>query len=310
MPVMERTAIEDMARGFAAGDTRIGAQAYGSGDHWLLSGALTGRTIGVLNTGTATAVPQTFGDQFGFVGRAAVSPLHGDDWLIHFGAHGSYVEHPPNTTGVAANGTTPIASLAVAFSNTQQLRIDGTKLINTGNIPAHNAYTVGLEFAAQKGPFLLQSEVEQFGVSRSDVASNPRFGGWYVEGLWQITGDPRVYNRQTAAFDAPVPAHPFNWDDGTWGALELGVRYSDTDLNDHAGAAGTAPSLFAIRGGDEQNISVDLNWFPNPVVKFMLDYEHVRIIRLSPNGAIYQTPVGAPIGQTYDAIGVRSQFAF
>jgi len=88
------------------------------------------------------------------------------------------------------------------------------------------------------------------------------------------------------------------------------VRYSDTDLNYQAGALGTAPTLLAIRGGDEQNISVGLNWFPNPVVKFMLDYEHVRIIRLSPSAALYQTPTGAPIGQAYDAIAMRSQFAF
>jgi phosphate-selective porin OprO/OprP len=310
MPFIERTAIEDMARGFAAGDTRLAAQAYGWGDHWLLSGAVTGRTIGVLNTGTAAAVPQTFGDQLGFVGRAAFTPFYGDDWLVHFGAHGSYVAHPANATGVAANGVTPITSFVVAFSNTQQLRVDGTKLINTGNIDAHNAHTVGLEFAAQKGPFLVQSEYEQFGVSRSDIASNPTFHGWYVEGLWSLTGEPRVYNRQAAAFDAPVPAHPFSLNSGTWGAVEFGLRYSDSDLNYRSGAFGTAPSLLAIRGGDEQNVSVDLNWFPNPVVKFMIDYEHVHIGRLSPNATLYQTPVGASIGQSYDAVGVRSQFAF
>ena len=42
----------------------------------------------------------------------------------------------------------------------------------------------------------------------------------------------------------------------------------------------------------------------------MFDYEHVRIDRLSPNAALYQTPTGAQIGQTYDTIAVRSQFAF
>ena len=42
----------------------------------------------------------------------------------------------------------------------------------------------------------------------------------------------------------------------------------------------------------------------------MLDYEHVHIDRLSPNAAIFATPVGAQIGQTYDAIAVRSQFSF
>jgi hypothetical protein len=36
----------------------------------------------------------------------------------------------------------------------------------------------------------------------------------------------------------------------------------------------------------------------------------VEIGRLSPNALIYQTPAGAQIGQSYDAISVRSQFAF
>jgi len=321
MPFMERTAIEDMARGLAAGDTRLTGQVYGYGDHWLASGAVTGRTIGVLNTGTASAVPQTFGDQVGLVGRLAASPFYGKDWLVHFGVHGSYVDRPANTTGpnsgALPNGSTPISSYVVAFSNTQQLRIDGTKFINTGNIDARSAYTAGVEFAAQKGPFIIQSEYEKFGVKRTDITSDPTFSGWYVEGLWSITGEPRVYNKGTAAFDAPIPEHPFSWKDGTWGAWELGARYSDADLNYHEGYWSKLPSVDAIRGGDEKNVSLDLNWYPNPVVKFMLDFEHVKIDRLSPctasgasSCAVWVTPVGAQIGQTYNAVAIRSQFAF
>ena len=310
MPFLERTVAEDLARGLAAGDTRIAGQVYGWGDHWLASGAVTGRTIGVINTGTAAAVPQTFGDQLGLVGRFAVSPLHGDDWLVHLGVHGSYVARPANTGGIAGNGLTPITSYVVAFANTQQLRVDGTRLINTGNMDASHAYTAGLELAAQKANFLAQGEYERYGVDRTDIASSPRFHGYYIEGLWTITGEPRVYNRQTAAFDAPIPVHPFSWSGGTWGAWEFGVRYSDMDLNYHAGLAGTAPGSDAIRGGEERNVSVGLNWYPNPVVKFMFDYEHVQIHRLSPSATLYLTPVGAQIGQTYNAVAVRSQFAF
>jgi phosphate-selective porin OprO/OprP len=309
MPFMERAVISDMARGFAAGDTRIAAQAYAWGDHWLVSAAATGRTIGVINTGTATAVPQNFDDQLGFVGRAAGTPFYGDDWLVQFGVHGS-IARPADTGGPGANGATPITAQAIAFSNTQQLRIDGTKLINTGNVPAYSASTVGGEFAAQKGPFLLQAEYEHFGIDRSDINSDPTFNGWYVYGVWTITGEPRTYNKATAAFDAPIPAHPFSWHGGTWGAWEFGVRYSDANLNYRPGAFGTAPKADAIRGGDEQNVSVGLNWYPNAVFKFMFDYEHVHISRLSPNASVYQTPIGAQIGQTYDAVAVRSQFAF
>ena len=81
-------------------------------------------------------------------------------------------------------------------------------------------------------------------------------------------------------------------------------------MNYHAGAPHTAPGPDAIRGGEETNLDAALNWYPNPLVRFMLDYSHVQILRLSPNAALYQTPVGAQIGQTYNTVSVRSQFAF
>ena len=311
MPFLERSVSSDLARGLAAGDTRLAAAIFANGDHWLASGAVTGRTVGVINTGTAAAVPQTYGDQLGFVGRLAGTPFYGQDWLVHVGVHGSYVDRPANSAGPATTGLTPITNYVIGLSNTQELRVDGTKLINTGNIDAKHAGTVGAEFAVQKANFLLQSEYEHFTVDRTDVGlSSPHFDGYYVQGLWTITGEPRKYNTGTAAFDAPAVAHPFSRKDGTWGAFEFGVRYSDMNLNYLNGAFGTAPAASTIRGGDEKDVNVGLNWYLNSVFRFMLDYDHVRIDRLSPNAALYQTPTGAQIGQSYDAVAVRTQFAF
>ena len=327
MPLLERSVVEDIARGFVAGDTRTALELWGSGDHWLASAAVTGRVIGVLNTGTATAVPQSFGDQLGVVGRLAGTPLYGPDWLVHIGVHGSYLIDPPNLTGPTATGlgVAPNAEV-VAFANTPELRVDGTRLINTGAIPASHASTTGLEFAAQKDNFLFQTEYDYFTVNRTDVPSTPSFSGYYFEGGWVITGEPRVYNRQTAAFDAPIVAHPFSWGGGGTGAFELVARYSDMGLNYRQGAPGTAPTPTAIRGGEEQNITVGLNWYPNPFVKFMLDVSEVQIRRLSPctnTGAgvnntctgtgstgLWNTPVGAQIGQSFTDVALRSQFAF
>jgi phosphate-selective porin OprO/OprP len=326
MPLLERSVVEDIARGLAAGDTRTAVALWASGDRWLASGAVTGRTIGVINTGTASAVAQTYGDQLGFVGRLAGTPLRGSDWLVHLGAHGSYVLHPANTGGPQATlgGSTALSAQTIALGNTPELRIDGTKLINTGNIDASNAWSAGLEFAVQKRNFYLQSEYEQFGVGRSDPGrASPTFHGFYVEGSWVLTGEARKYNTQTAAFDAPAVDHPFSLSGGGLGAFELAARYSDMDLNYEAGAAGRAPGPDAIRGGDEQNWTVGLNWYPNSVVRFMLDYQNVRISRLSPcantgsgvnntctGTVLWRTPVGAQIGQGFNAVAVRSQFAF
>jgi len=316
MPFLERAVSSDLARGLAAGDTRTAAEIFANGDHWLASGAVTGRVIGVISTGTAAAVPQTYGDQLGLVGRIAATPLYGSDWLVHFGAHGSYVVRPANASGPLTTGGTALSSEAIALSNTPELRVDATKFLNTGSIDASHADTVGAEFAAQKQNFLLQAEYEDFGVQRSDGVASPNFHGYYVSGTWILTGERRPYNAQTAAFDAPPVAHPFSLKDGGWGAFELGLRYSDMDLNFNAGAPGTYQTGAAIRGGEEQNFTAGLNWYPNPVVRFMFDYQHVRINRLSPAtsattaSTIWFTPAGAQIGQNYDVFELRSQLAF
>lgn len=326
MPFLERAAVSDIVRGLAAGDTRTAAQIFAGGDHWLANVAITGRTIGVAPSGTSvvlTSTPsatnavavnvgpqQTYGDQLGFTARLAGTPIHGSDYLVHVGVNASDVLSPPNGSGPSANGATALTARVIAFSNTQEVRVDGTKLINTGNINAKSADTAGVEFAAQKQNFLIQAEYQNLRVVRSDGFSSPTFKGYYAYGTWVLTGERRTYNSQSGAFDAVPVAHPFNWKTGGLGAWELGVRYSDINLNYHNGAIGTAPPTGSIRGGEEKNITVGLNWYPNSVVRFMADYSHVEIDRLSPSATLFQTPVGGEIGQKYDVISGRAQFAF
>ncbi len=159
MPFLERPAISDIARGLAGGDTRTAVQLWASTDRWLAAAAVTGRTIGVLSTGTASATAPSFGDQLGFTGRIAGTPLKGSDWLVHVGAHGSYVVHPKNNSGPDTNGINQPGNYTVAFSNTPELRIDNTALINTGSMTAKHAWTEGLEFAAQKQNFYVAGRI-------------------------------------------------------------------------------------------------------------------------------------------------------
>jgi phosphate-selective porin OprO/OprP len=322
MPFLDRPSPVDIARNLAGGETRTGFQVAGYGPYWFASAAVTGRAVGVINTNNVIPISssttsvtvgtaQTYSDQLGFTGRAAYDPLHGKDWRINLGVHGSYVDRPSNASGPAANGAAPISAYVVALNGTAELRVDATKLVNTGNIPARRASTVGAEFAAQKGPFFLGSEYEHIIVERSDIASTPTFNGYYVEGTWFLTGETKAYNQGNAAFDGPGAInHVFSPKTGGLGAIELALRWSDMNLNYHADAAGTAPAADAIRGGEQSIFSAGLNWYPSPVVRFMLDYQHVRVDRLSPSASAYATPTGAQIGQTYNAVALRSQVAF
>jgi phosphate-selective porin OprO/OprP len=319
---LERPGISDVARNLAAGDTRIGAGAFGYDNLWFVSADVTGRTIGVVNTGAFitsitpgsssadVGTPQTYGDQLGLVGRAVVTPFHGLDWRINLGVHGSYVDRPGDTTGPGTNGLIPVSGFAVRLRDTPELRVDGTQFIDTGSIPAHNASTIGFEGAAQKGPLFVEGEAESVHVGRSDGIASPTFGGWYVEGSWLITGESRVYNASSAAFDGPAVAHPFSLKDHGAGAWELALRYSDVNLNYHPGLAGFAPPTDGIRGGDQRIFSAGLNWYFNQVFHMQFDVDEVKINRLSPNAANFQTVAGAQIGQTYTVVAVRTQAAF
>ena len=267
--------------------------------------------MGVVNS-QATGVSQPFDSQLGFIGRLGFLPVKTDNALVEVGLHGSYVDRPADVGG--PDTAAGAARYTITLQERPELRVDGTRLISTGAINAQHASTAGLEAAAQYGGFFIQSEYEKFKIERRNPASpgssDPDFHGYYVDASYSLTGDKRRFNAATWAFDGPVVAHPFSAKDGTWGAWELAARYSDTDLNYHAGALGSAPAADAVRGGEQKIWAGGVNWYPNGVVRFMLDYQDVRIDRLSPSATSFQTPTGVEIGQHYHVVAVRSQFAF
>ncbi len=307
-PFLERPLSADVARNFEGGDTRTAAQAFAYGDRYLASLAVTGRAVGVYST-AGTGVPQTYGDQLGYAARLVGTPLRGDGWLVHIGGHAQYISHPADTSGPPTNGVQPLSRYTVSLSDQPELRVDGTKLINTGAVDARHASNLGVEGAAQYRSLLIQSEYDHFDIARvAPGVSNPHFAGWYVEGSWVITGEARKYNTANAAFDAPPVRNALGH--GGYGAVELALRYSTMNLNYDAGALGSAPAASAIRGGDMHIYAAALNWYPNPYIRLALEGQHVELDRLSPDAATYLTPIGAQIGQSYNTFAVRSQFGF
>ncbi|HEY3950512.1 OprO/OprP family phosphate-selective porin [Phenylobacterium sp.] len=307
---LERPAAADIARGVAGGDFREGAEVWGGTDWWYVNAAVTGRVVGVVNS-QATGVAQPFDAPLGFLGRLGLLPVHTGLAMLEVGVHSSYVERPADTGG--PDTPAGAARYAITLQERPELRVDGTRLISTGGLDARHLTEVGFELSGELGPLFLQSEYERFRLERLDPvagAADPSFHGYYVEGSYILTGERRRFNTATWAWDAPSVDHPFSWRDGTWGALEAALRYSDVDLNDHPGAPGTAPGRGAVRGGDQRIWSGGLNWHPNSFVKLMLDYQDVRIDRLSPSATTFSTPVGAQIGQHYHVVALRSQFAF
>lgn len=307
---LERPAVADMARSLTGGDFREAGEVWGGTDRWYVSAAVSGRVVGVVNS-QATGVAQPFDTALNYIGRAAFVPWRSDDGMLEVGVHGGYVDRPADAGGPDTPAGT--ARYPIAIQERPELRVDGTRLISTGAINARHASTLGLEASGLYKSLFLQGEYEHFQIERLGAApgvSNPEFHGYYVEGGWILTGEQRRFNAGAFAWDAPPVDHPFSLADRTWGAWELTGRYSEIDLNYHAGASGTAPGPDAVRGGDQQIVTAGINWFPNTFYKLMLDYQDVRIRRLSPSATTFQTPVGAEIGQHYHVIMLRTQFAF
>ncbi|WP_374469405.1 OprO/OprP family phosphate-selective porin [Phenylobacterium sp.] len=300
---LERAAISEVVRGMAAADGRIGAGVLASGERWTASAVVTGSTIG----------QQTFDEQLGFVARVAATPIKTDHALVHLGVNTSQVINPPASgPDVPPAGTTTNLRLRERLEN----RVEGTRLVDTGNIDAEGASAWGVEAAAQYKAFHVQGEYSKIGVERRTGAlSDPKFGGWYVQAGWTVTGQPRKYNAANGAFDAPKVEKAFDPKAGRWGVWEVGARYSELDLDHRAGAPGSAAPANAVRGGSQKVTTLGVNWTPNNTMRFQANFQDVKVDRLSPGGTAFGAgaltpPAGAQIGQKLQIWSVRAQYVF
>lgn len=299
----ERAAVTELVRGFAGGDGRTGAAALANGDRWSVFAAVTG----------ATVTTSAFDEQLGAIGRVTYLPVKGLDYLVHVGASANVIVNPA-TTGpdVAPAG----AASPVRLRERPEMRVDGTRLIDTGAIDADGLAAYGLELGAQMKALTLQGEYFWIDVDRrNSVLADPSFNGWYAQAAWTLTGQARRYNTANGGFDVPRVETPFSLKGKTWGIWEVAARWSELDLDYLAGAAGTAPVASTIRGGRQEIFTVGLNWYPNNNVRFLADYQHVDVDRLSPGGTAFGAgaltpPAGAQIGQDLNIWSFRTQYAF
>ena len=306
---LERASSSELSRTIAGADGRVGIGLRATGHRSFLAATLTSATVNDA---------ESFDEQLAAVGRVATLLLTDQDgagtYNVLVGANGSYVFNPPD------QGLTATPRYAFRFRDRPELRLDSTRLIDTGSIDAQHVDTEGLEIGANYRNVMVQAEGYRFGIDRyHSTLANPNFRGGYVEASWVLTGESRRYNGNTASWQNPRPLRSFNPATGGYGAFELAARYSYTDLDYHAGTAGTAAQPGQVRGGQQSVVSLGLNWYLNTNFKLLFDVEHIAVDRLNPAGpgnlvpfgtGTATPPIGAQIGQTFNAFAVRSQFAF
>ena len=240
---LERPAAAEMVRNLAGGDGRSSIGVFANGDHWYGSAVLTGDVVG--NTGS-------FDEQYGYLARVAFNSLYSPDYAVHIGASVQGILQPADTAAGALTTT------QVQLRERPELRVDGTRLVDTGLINADGLTAWGGELGAQYKNLYFAGEAFKIDVDRLG-AFDPTFHGWYVQGAWTLTGE----------------AH-------SWAAANGGFR--------------------GIRGGEQKISTLGLNWYPNNVFRFQLDYQQVRVDRLN--------SAGAEVGQDANVVSLRTQFSY
>ena len=134
----------------------------------------------------------------------------------------------------------------------------GTRFVDTGTMrAADRTSTVGVEGLWVRGPFKLQGEYMSTDVKRYDAFEDFSGDGYYVSGLWNLTGE-------TWGYKAGVPTTGLP-DDPAKGMWQLGLRYDAIDLTDGA-----------VVGGEMDSVTAGVNWYWRSNFKFMLNYVMVN----------------------------------
>lgn len=255
--------IERSLLGAFGGDRYIGLMADTKKQHWTAAAGLFGET--------ATRQNPIVDEGWGIGARLTAAPINNEkDRLLHFGIASMY----RNVEDVGV----------VEFSDEPEARVAGNNIVDTGDIENTKSFTrYGLEWAMIRGRLSAQSEYVLTTVDRGE-AEDLQFSGWHFQTGFFLTEDSLNYER--GDFGSPSPNRRVG--DGGIGAWELTLRYSSLDLNDKL-----------IQGGEIQNMTYGVNWYPVPMLRFSANYIDVLNVSGGPNN-----------GQEQRIFLVRSQWAF
>lgn len=180
--------------------------------------------------------------------RGVYAPVRNENSTMHTGLAYAY-EMPDNNTNV------------VDYCSEPETKIGDVEIFDTGNISDVDfVQKIGLEAAYQYKNFSIQSEYIQTMVSRFEGVEDAQFSGSYIFGSWILTGEQRPWDKKQGEFGQVVP------NNNTLGAWELAFRYSNINLDDE--------DAYILGVGN--NITLGLNWYSNPNLKWMLNYTLVK----------------------------------
>ena len=243
------------------------------GANWTLAAGVFGGNINssVDHGGTAGTI------------RATYAPILTSNEVLHFGVAGSY-------------RSLDQARPDVSFATSPESFLFTAALVDTGTIGANAIGRLGFEFAWANGPFRMQAEYIATQVDRV-TSGHAAFQGGYLQAAWVINGKSPRYAldanvaTEIGVFSRVQPESGQRVSHGGVGVFEVAARYSVIDL-----------ARRDIQGGFQQDVTVGLNWYPEPYIRVMGNYIHAWA---NPTAqAVTGRPAEADIGQ------IRLQVAF
>ncbi len=234
---------------------RVGVQ-YNYGDvNWGLTGSWFTREL-TRNREEGT----------GYSLRGYWAPINDTGKILHIG--GSYTAR--DTRGdVLRLRARPMADMvSTRYVDTGS----STTSANSLNNRTDSLATIGVEGMFVTGAFKLQAEYMTTDVQRTNGLADFKGTGYYVSGLWNVTGETWGYKAGTPT--TPLPENPEK------GMLQLGLRYDSFDLNDGSVTPGATPSsapiVNGVLGGKMDSWTVGANWYLRSNFKLMFNYVMVK----------------------------------
>ena len=140
---------------------------------------------------------------------------------------------------------------------------------DTGNIDAKSQTLFNLETAAAYGPLTVSAEYTANLINGAHVGTGPdlgtvRYQGFYAQSMIFLTGEHRAWDPKIGAFKRVSPLKNLSLKDGTYGAFEVGARYTYLDLDDKG-----------INGGRLNNATIGTTWYWNPNVRIQTNYDYL-----------------------------------
>lgn len=193
----------------------------------------------------------------GFAGRFAIAPIKTPGLLIHLG--GAFAIHKPiDDKGHISN---EINHGAVDFTAEPETKIGDIEMLDTDNIfHVEKTTQTGLEGAIRLNSLSLQGEFMQAELTRETGYTDATFMGGYGFISWFITGESRPWQSEDGEFGMVLPKNK------KIGSFELLARFSHLNLSDEDAM---------IYGGKANNITLGVNWYVNPNLRFYLNYAMV-----------------------------------